>query len=271
MALDIVLTTLALSLIIGVRYLLVAGLAHLAVWSGRGCGRQLNHRPPVWSRIRREILASLIACPIYALPAAIVLEFWKRGGTAVYDRVDAWPLWWLPASFVVYLLAHDAFYYWVHRGLHHPRMFAWAHAEHHRSRDPSAFASFAFDPAEAVATAWFLPALAMVIPIHWSVALSLLTLMSVTAVLNHAGREVWPAAWLGRHPLDWFITATHHNTHHKRFSGNYGLYLQLWDRMAGTDLPAPLYHPAPPTRPPSSSTSETQSTQGATAGELCDG
>lgn len=233
---DLALTTLALSLIIALRYLLVAGIAHGLMWSGGGRGLQLNHRPPSRSRILREILASLIACPIYAFPAALLIELWKRGGTAVYSPVDAWPLWWIPASFVLYLLAHDAFYYWVHRGLHHPRIFVWAHAEHHRSRDPSAFASFAFDPAEAAATAWFLPALALFIPIHWGVALALLTLMSVTAVLNHAGREVWPASWLEKAPLRWVITASHHDLHHKRFAGNYGLYLQFWDRMAGSQL-----------------------------------
>lgn len=237
MVLDLTLTTLALSLIIGLRYLLVAGVAHAVIWSRGGRGRLLNRRPPAPDRIRREIFVSLIACPIYALPAALVIELWKRGGTAVYDRVDAWPLWWLPASFLLYLLAHDAFYYWVHRGLHHPRVFRWAHAEHHRSRDPSAFASFAFDPAEAAATAWFLPALALIIPIHWGVALALLTLMSLTAVLNHAGREVWPASWLTRVPLKWLITATHHDAHHKQFMGNYGLYLRFWDQVGGSDLP----------------------------------
>lgn len=197
---DLFVTTLALSLIIGVRYLLVGVVTHGLLWAGKGRGRQLNHRPPVAKRIRAEVIASLIACPIYALPAAFVIELWKRGGTAIYDDIYARPLWWLPVSFIVYMLAHDAFYYWVHRGLHHPRIFPWGHAEHHRSRDPSAFASFAFDPAEAIATAWFLPALTLFIPIHWGVALALLTLMTATAVLNHAGREVWPASWLKRAP-----------------------------------------------------------------------
>jgi Delta7-sterol 5-desaturase len=236
MLIDLIVTTAALSLIIAVRYVLVGALGHGLLWGGRGRGRVLNLKPPSRERMRKEIIASLIACPIYAFPAALVLELWKRGGTAIYADIGAFPLWWLPASFLIYLLAHDAFYYWLHRGLHHPRVFAWAHAEHHRSRDPSAFASFAFDPAEAAATAWFLPALAMIVPIHWGVAVALLMTATLTAVLNHAGREVWPAAWLSRAPLKWLITATHHDAHHKRFNGNYGLYLTLWDKLAATEF-----------------------------------
>ncbi|RZJ90357.1 MAG: fatty acid hydroxylase family protein [Brevundimonas sp.] len=249
MLMDVIVTTAALSLIIGVRYLVVGLVTHGLLWSGAGRGRRLNRQAPNRRRMRREIAASLIACPIYALPAALVLELWKRGGTAIYSDVSAWPLWWLPASFVAYLLAHDAFYYWVHRALHHPRVFRWAHAEHHRSHDPSAFSSFAFDPAEATATAWFLPALALVVPIHWGVALALLTLMTATAVLNHAGREVWPQGWLRRAPLKWLITATHHDLHHKRFNGNYGLYFRFWDISRLTELSAAKVSRHRPHRP----------------------
>lgn len=242
---DVLVTTTALSLIIGLRYFLVAIPVHVLFWAGKGRGRRLNSRPPDSARIRREIWASLIACPIYALPVAIVLELWKRGGTAIYADIHAWPLWWLPVSAIVYLLAHDTFYYWLHRALHHPKIFPWAHAEHHRSKDPTAFASFAFDPAEAAATAWFLPALAMIIPIHLGVALALLTLMTGTAVLNHAGREIWPDRWLQLPPLRWLITATHHDKHHKLFACNYGLYFQFWDRAGGTNVRSEDGRPRP--------------------------
>ena len=68
----------------------------------------------------------------------------------------------------------DAHYYWTHRVLHDRRVFAWAHAAHHRARDPSPFASFAFDPAEAVLTAWLLPVLAFVVPLNiWMLAVML--------------------------------------------------------------------------------------------------
>ncbi len=234
----IILTTLALSVIIGLRYLMIAGLAYWLFWGGAGRRRRsvtLNRQPPRPETVRHEVIASLIATPIYALPAAAALEGWKHGYTKLYVDPAAYGWWWLPVSAIIYLLAHDAFYYWLHRGLHHKSVFAWAHRGHHISRDPSPFASFSFDPAEAALTAWFLPLLTLFIPIQVGVALGLLMLMTLTAVMNHAGREVWPSAWLS-HPIGrQLITATHHDRHHKYFTQNYGLYFRFWDKAFKTD------------------------------------
>ncbi len=234
----LILTTLALSAIIALRYLLIAGAAYWLFWGGDGRrrrSRQLNRQPPRRETIRHEVIASLIATPIYALPAAAALVGWQHGYTRLYADPSAYGWWWLPASAGIYLLAHDAFYYWLHRGLHHPRVFAWAHRGHHLSRDPSPFASFSFDPAEALLTAWFLPALTLFIPIHVGVALTLLMLMTFTAVMNHSGREIWPSAWLTRPLGRQLITATHHDRHHKYFNENFGLYFRFWDKACNTD------------------------------------
>ncbi|NBW42885.1 MAG: hypothetical protein EBR29_03555, partial [Sphingobacteriia bacterium] len=32
----------------------------------------------------------------------------------------------------------------------------------------------------------------------------------------------------------WVNTSRHHNLHHARFQGNYGLYFLIWDRWMGT-------------------------------------
>ena len=80
---ETLITTAALSLIIGLRYLAIAGGAYWLFWGGgdRVKPRQLNRQPPRRSQVRHEVLASLIATPIYALPAAAVLVGWKHGFT----------------------------------------------------------------------------------------------------------------------------------------------------------------------------------------------
>lgn len=231
-------TYLGLSAIIIARYLLIVGPIHWALWvrTPRKAVR-LSRREPTRATIRNEIRLSVISSIIYALPAAIVLEMWKAGGTAIYggmpSSVGAWL--WIPISAFIYLFVQDSWFYFSHRAMHHPKLFKHTHAGHHRSVQPTPWASFSFDPIEAASMAWLLPALALLVPIHWVTALVILMLMTVNAVFNHAGWEIYPRRWIdgwwGRH----IITASHHNLHHTRFSGNYGLYFRFWDKVMGTD------------------------------------
>jgi lathosterol oxidase len=235
-------TTLELTAIIAVRYLLIAGPVHALLWRRGNAGKpgRLNRDAPRPAVIRHELTLSLISSPIYALPAALAYEAWKMGGTAVYLDVGryGWP--WLIASGLIYLAVQDTYYYWLHRAMHLPAVFRFVHAGHHRSRQPTAFASFSFDILEAALTAWLLPALTFFVPIHPAVILVLLTVMTVAAVLNHSGWEVLPDKFV-RGPIGgWLITATHHSAHHTRFTCNYGLYSRAWDRLMGTDaMPQP--------------------------------
>jgi len=239
--LSLLITTLLLSAIIGARYLVIAGGVWWLQWGrAKGVGRRLNRDRPSRRMMLHEIRYSLMSTPIYAFPAALALEAWKAGGTMIYVDPGAYPLWWLPLSFVLLLVVQDTHYYWTHRLLHHRRLFGWAHAGHHRARDPSPFASFAFDPAEAAVTAWLLPVLAFLVPLNiWMLAV-LLTVMTATAVMNHCGWEMWPDRWVRSGPGAHLITATHHSRHHTHMKTNYGLYFRMWDRWCGTDaMPEP--------------------------------
>ncbi len=235
--------TLGLSGIIAVRYLLAAWVVWRMQWGReRGFGVQLNRERPTRRAIAHEIRYSLLCTPIYALPAAAAFEAFQAGGTRVYLDPGLYGWAWLPASFVLLLLIQDAHYYWTHRVLHHPRVFGWAHAGHHRAMEPSPFASFAFDPAEAALTAWLLPALVFFVPVHVGVLGALVAVMTGAAVLNHCGWEVWPGAFVRGRIGGQLITATHHTRHHTHQKTNFGLYFRLWDRLCGTDAmpPAPV-------------------------------
>ena len=227
-----------LSAIIIARYFLIVGPIHWMLWMRTPrTARRLSKREPTRATIANEIKLSVISSFIYAAPAAVVLEMWKAGGTAIYggapDTLAGWL--WLPASAFLNLFAQDTWFYATHRVMHHPRLFRHTHAGHHRSVQPTPWASFSFDPIEAVSSAWLLPVMALLVPIHWGVAVLILMAMTVNSVFNHAGWEVYPRRWVegwwGRH----VITASHHNLHHTRFTGNYGLYFRFWDKVLGTD------------------------------------
>jgi sterol desaturase/sphingolipid hydroxylase (fatty acid hydroxylase superfamily) len=236
---NVVFTTLILTVAIAVRYLLVVWVVHALIWGrkdGRVAGRRLNRDRPKPAAIRHELKLSLLSSWIYALPAAVAFEAWRQGGTQVYLDAGRYGAAWLVISGALYLLIQDSYYYWLHRLMHHPALFRLVHAGHHRSRQPTAFASFSFDWAEAALSAWLLPALTFVIPIHPAVIVVLLSAMTLAAVLNHAGAEVLPD-WLVQGPIGgWLISATHHTLHHTHYGANFGLYFRFWDRAMGTDM-----------------------------------
>lgn len=226
------LSALAMTLIVGVRYLVTSGLfALITAWVRPGLYAGQDRQ------MRREIGWSLASAAIYGIPAGVVAWGWQeRGWTRIYSDIGDYPLWWLPVSLIVYLLLHDSWFYWTHRWMHQPRLFRIAHAVHHESRPPTAWAAMSFHPVEAVTGAMIIPALVLIIPIHVAVLGLVLTIMTVMGIGNHMGWEMFPR-WIVHGPAGkWLITATHHEKHHAAYRGNYGLYFRFWDKLCGTDI-----------------------------------
>jgi sterol desaturase/sphingolipid hydroxylase (fatty acid hydroxylase superfamily) len=221
----------AMTLIVGVRYLAVSGgFAWLTARRSPGLydGRA--------KQIRREIGWSLASAAIYGLPAGVLAWGWQaRGWTRIYSDVGDYPLWWLPGSVLAYLLLHDTWFYWTHRWMHRPKPFKLAHAVHHASRPPTAWAAMSFHPIEALTGAVAIPALVLAVPIHYGALLGVLTIMTVMGVTNHMGWELFPERLVKGGAGEWLITASHHERHHRAYRCNYGLYFRFWDRLCGTD------------------------------------
>ena len=229
--LALILSALAMTLIVAVRYLLTSGLFAFAtarVRPGlyRGLGRQ----------IRMEVGWSLVSCAIYGIPAGVIAWGWQaHGWTRIYTDPRAMPLWWMPVSLVVYLFLHDTWFYWTHRWMHRPAVFRAIHSIHHASRPPTAWAAMNFHPVEAAIVGLFVPALVFVVPIHVGVLGLVLVIMTVMGVTNHMGWEMFPRALVHSPAGHWLITASHHQRHHEQYRCNYGLYFRVWDHWAATD------------------------------------
>jgi sterol desaturase/sphingolipid hydroxylase (fatty acid hydroxylase superfamily) len=213
----LILSAAAMTAIVGTRYLLVSGAF---AWATK------LREPGLYAgldiQIKREIGWSLASAAIYGIPAGIVAWGWDSfGWTQIYTDVNAFPAWYLPVSVFLYLGAHDTWFYWTHRLMHRPFWFKAAHAVHHESRPPTAWAAMAFHPWEALSGAFVIPVLVF------------LTIMGVT---NHMGWECFPKFIVNGSLGRWLITATHHQKHHDAYRGNYGLYFRFWDKMCGTDL-----------------------------------
>ena len=225
-------SAIAMTIIVGIRYLLSSGafawltrVKHPGLYSG------------MQPQIGNEIRWSLWSAAIYGIPAGIVAWGWaNRGWTLIYRNSADYPLWYLPLSVLLFLAAHDAWFYWTHRMMHRPTAFRIAHAVHHESRPPTAWAAMSFHPWEALTGAVVIPALAVLIPIHISALGVVLSIMTVMGITNHMGWELFPKFVVNGLLGNFLITATHHQKHHEAYRGNYGLYFRFWDKICGTDL-----------------------------------
>ena len=224
-----------------VRYALLTWGFEWAFRNGRPAGRfaarrlTLSRKPRRPDQTRREIVMSLWTSLVFGASTLAMWWAWDAGLLRVYLDWDAYPWWWLPASLCVAMLLHETYYYWLHRLMHHPRVYPWLHRGHHDSIVTSGWTSFAFDPLEAALQAGVIPAILLFLPMHAAVLVGWLTLMTVSAIVNHLQVELYPLplerTWWGRN----VIGATHHGLHHTKFTKNYGLYFTFWDRWMGTE------------------------------------
>lgn len=227
----LIIAAVAMTVIVAVRYLAVSGAFALATNRVRP-----GHHDGLGPQIKREIGWSLASAAIYGIPAGLAAFAWDNWGwTQIYTDWAAQPLWYAPVSVLIYLFAHDTWFYWTHRLMHRPRWFKLAHGVHHDSRPPTAWAAMSFHPIEALTGAIVIPALVFLIPIHVAMLGAVLSVMTVMGVTNHMGWEMFPR-WLVHSRLgNWLITASHHQRHHEEYRCNYGLYFRFWDRVCGTD------------------------------------
>lgn len=231
MWLPVLLSALAMTLIVGIRYLATSGFF---AWLTQ------RVRPGLYEKLRpqigREIKWSLLSAAIYGVPAGVVAWGWdNHGWTQIYRDFGDYPLWYLPVSIFLYLAAHDSWFYWTHRLMHRPWWFKHAHAVHHESRPPTAWAAMSFHPWEALTGAVVIPALVFTTPIHVGALGIVLTIMTIMGITNHMGWEMFPRWLVEGRAGRVLITASHHQKHHSDYRCNYGLYFRFWDLLCGTD------------------------------------
>jgi sterol desaturase/sphingolipid hydroxylase (fatty acid hydroxylase superfamily) len=224
-------SVLAMTAIIALRYLVSSGFF---AWLTRA--RHPGLYLGLDAQMRREVGWSLASAAIYGVPAGLAAWAWQaHGWTKIYTNVGDHPWWWLPLSLAVFLFAHDSWFYWTHRWMHTPAAFRIAHAVHHASRPPTAWAAMSFHPIEAVTGAVVIPALVFLVPIHVGMLGLVLAIMTIMGITNHMGWEMFPRRLVHSPAGRWLITASHHQRHHEHYLCNYGLYFRFWDRLCGTD------------------------------------
>ncbi|MCU0426978.1 MAG: sterol desaturase family protein [Candidatus Kapabacteria bacterium] len=223
------------------RYTAISGT--LFVWwyaLKRGnSSRKIQMKYPTTKDYRREAGYSLLTMLVYATFIALVYIPQVRPYTRMYDSISdmGGPVWgWLywVLSIVLMLLLHDLYFYWMHRAVHHKKIYPFVHKVHHLSHNPTPLAAFAFHPLEAFTEFLILPIVAFIIPHTTSAIAVWMFFMSLSNAYGHLGFEFYPKGF-NNHPIGrWINTSVSHNMHHQFAQQNYGLYTLIWDRLFGT-------------------------------------
>jgi sterol desaturase/sphingolipid hydroxylase (fatty acid hydroxylase superfamily) len=203
-------------------------------------GRKVRPQSPPARQMILEFLISMRSVAVFSTVALVTFMAERAGLLTGPARAAAWGPVYFWAILAAMIVAHEAYFYWAHRTMHHPSLFHAFHRRHHKSHNPSPFTAYSFDLGEAAVMAAFVPAWVLLVPTPWGVVGLLMLHQIVRNTLGHSGYELMPANRDGRPLFDWLTTTTHHDLHHARAGYNYGLHFTWWDRWMGTEHPS--YH-----------------------------
>lgn len=223
-------------LLISFRYFFIAGLAFTVfyVFKSTTVRNKIQSLFPQNKDVLREIGYSVLTIIIFAAIGYAVFSYPLRSYTLLYTSVENYGWAYFFVSILLMMLIHDTYFYWVHRWMHHIKIYKWMHKVHHLSTNPSPWAAYSFHPLEAIAEAGIIVVIAFAMPSH-PLAISLFLLFMITYnVYGHLGYELYPKGFSTSAIGKWINTSVNHNQHHQYVHGNYGLYFLWWDRWMGT-------------------------------------
>ncbi|MEY4670383.1 MAG: hypothetical protein RLZZ415_262, partial [Pseudomonadota bacterium] len=145
--------------------------------------------------------------------------------------------WTIAGEYALSFFLFDAYFYWLHRLMHKEPYYSWVHKLHHRSTAPVPITSWSMNPVEGVIEGLFTPLFMVVFTIHEATVPFIVPTSILMGLYVHSGFELLPRWWNRTWLTKWFIPASFHDEHHRYFTGNFGGYTTIWDRLCGTMRP----------------------------------
>ncbi|OJJ43723.1 hypothetical protein ASPZODRAFT_135732 [Penicilliopsis zonata CBS 506.65] len=204
-------------------YFICATLSYIFIWDKT----TVNHPKYLKNQIPMEITQTMQSMPIMSLLTAPFLVAEVRGYAKLYDTVAEEPFaYYSILQFPLFILFTDFFIYWIHRGLHHPRIYKHLHKPHHKWIMPSPFASHAFHPLDGWSQSVPYHVFPFIFPLQKLAYVFLFGFINLWTVLIHDGEYVANSPVING--------AACHTMHHLYFNYNYGQFTTLWDRLGGS-------------------------------------
>jgi Delta7-sterol 5-desaturase len=195
---------------------------------------QFNQRADA-KQIKQEIINAIFASASGVIISCIVYYLSTKGYTKVYKDFHDYPAFFAYAGFFILLIVDDTWFYWTHRLMHHPKIYKYVHAVHHKSIDVTPYTSLSFHPIESIiSTLWIIP-VSFVFPMYLPALMVLQLYGLLDNIKSHLGYEFFPKGF-NNSCLKFLSSSTYHNLHHSKFNGNYGVHFRFWDRLCGTEF-----------------------------------
>jgi methylsterol monooxygenase len=183
---------------------------------------QSERRQPSWAAIkeciRHVLIATLSSEAIHF--SLLYLQDFQFSFFSTAPELP--PLSEVATHCAIALLLREVLFYTSHRALHHPRIYARIHKQHHKFTAPMAFAAQYAHPIEHLLANTIPIVLPMMLMSSHVLTFSLfLTSQLVETSSVHSGYD--------------FAAARAHDLHHEKFRMNYGA-LGIMDWVLGTDV-----------------------------------
>jgi len=186
-----------------------------------------NHPKYLKNQVRLEMKQTMISMPVMAILTCPFFTAEVRGYGKLYDTPAQAPFQlYNYLQFPLFILFTDFCIYWIHRGLHHPRIYKTLHKPHHKWIMPTPYASHAFHPVDGFAQSVPYHLFPFIFPLQKLAYVALFAFINIWTVLIHDGEYV------ANSPI--INGAACHTMHHLYFNYNYGQFTTLWDRLGGS-------------------------------------
>lgn len=204
-------------------YYVFAGLSYFLVFDKA----TFKHPRYLKNQIRLEMKQANVAFPIMAVLTVPWFLAEVRGYSKLYDTTEEGPgSWYTWFQIPFFLFFTDSLIYWIHRGLHHPRVYKYIHKPHHKWIMPTPFASHAFHPLDGYAQGLPYHMFPFLFPLSKVASVAFFVFVNIWTVLIHDGEYAHNSAIING--------AACHTMHHLYFNYNYGQFTTLWDRLGGS-------------------------------------
>jgi methylsterol monooxygenase len=191
-----------------------------------------------WEEQKKVLKTVLFSKIAMILPTAVigysVLHAYHMDIPYSYESMPAWYI--LTIRVIASLWIEDTWHYFMHRLMHHPRLYGYVHKVHHQYPAPFAFAAEYAHPLETfvLGVGFFIPMILFFDHIFYF-WLWLYVRMAETADV-HSGYDIPLLSFLNPlHLLPFYGGVQFHDFHHKNFVGNYASTFTFWDWFFGTD------------------------------------